>query len=50
MPSLAGHDLQYLEVGLSHTITSEVGEVADAAVYILLDDPLVGGDSMSLHR
>ena len=49
MPPLAGHDLQHLQISLGHTITPEVSEVADAAVYILLDDTFVGGDCMPLH-
>ena len=42
---LAGHDAQHQPVGLVHPVAADLGQVADAAVHILLDDPLHGGDA-----
>ena len=49
MLTLAGHDLQDFQISLSHTITTEVSEVTDTAIYILIHDAFVSCDYMPLH-
>ena len=46
---LARHDAYHHAVGLLHGFAADAGEVAYAAVYILVDDTLHAGHRAVLH-
>ena len=43
-----GHDVEHHVVGLAHGLLANAGQVADAAVHVLVDDAFGGGDMLAL--
>lgn len=46
---LAGHYVEDVEVGGAHRFAAYGGEIADRAVYVVVDDAFGGADAFAVH-
>ena len=48
--ALRGHNSQNHRIGVGHSIATNIGKVADRAVYIVVDDALYRLNTAVVHR